>query len=173
MQIEVSNVAVRIERGHLHIGHDTYPLRNVARIQLRGWTAKPKPSQWLFVPVVAGSIGALTTGYSLFSDRAGMTGGNLLWFAIWLGVLTLGVLIMIRFWPRHRRLTILDVTSSGEPHRALVSDDEEGLSALRQRMIDAINDLEVTYHQEFRSYDIENFVGEVQPGGTGFVQQSN
>ena len=39
----------------------------------------------------------------------------------------------------------------------------------------AINDLSVTYHQEFRQYDISagNFIGEIHAGGTGFVQQGS
>lgn len=175
-QVQVSDVSVSIERGHLHVGDDTYPLRNVAQIRLRSFVVKPPPpSRWVIAMVVIGGIGASLFGYLVFGDRVRTTGDELTWFLALLGLFALGVFLLIALRRKPQRFTALRVVSSGKPYRALVSDDEVRLTDLKQRMIEAINDLDVTYHQEFRSYDInaENFIGEIHAGGTGFVQQGN
>ncbi|MFD6139430.1 DUF6232 family protein [Promicromonospora sp. NPDC060271] len=167
-----------IERGHLHVGSDTYPLRNVARIGLRSFIVSPAPPpQWVLAMILAGGIGTPVTGYLVFGDDGGIAGDApvWLWFLGALGLLVLGVFLLIRLRSKPQKLTVLEVISSGTPHRALVSDDTVGLTGLKREMEAAINDLSVTYHQEFRQYDISagNFIGEIHAGGTGFVQQSS
>lgn len=174
--MQVSNLPVSIEQGHLHVGSDTYPLRNLARISLRSFTVKPPPpSRWVRLLIVIGGVGTLLTGFEVFRTDREMAEDGLIWFLASLGLLALGLFLLVKLRQRPRQLTVLRVVSSGTPYRALVSDDEPGLTELRLKMIAAINDLGVTYHTEFRSYDInaENYIGEVHAGGAGFVQQSN
>lgn len=175
--MQVSDVSVTIERGHLHVGSDTYPLRNVARIGLRSFIVSPAPPpQWVLAMILAGGIGTPVTGYLVF--RGGSMVGELpawSWFLGALGLLVLGVFLLVRLRSKPQELAVLTVTSSGTPHKALISDDKVGLTGLKREMEAAINDLSVTYHQEFRQYEIsaENFVGEIHAGGTGFVQQGS
>ncbi|MBE1876598.1 DUF6232 family protein [Myceligenerans pegani] len=176
---------VRVERSTLFVGDTTYPLRNVARTQLRTLYVHPPAPPLPTWPGMLQRLSAITGGISLLvaigafgSDNAGFGVWSLLWVLIW------GALFYYGFKesnkpqpkPKARKYHALDVTTTGRPESRLVADDESDLRELSEAITDAIHDPKREYVSVINSYTFnssdtvnvagENAVGKIDGHGS-------
>lgn len=166
---------VRVDRSTLFVGDTTtYPLRNVARTQLRTvrvHTPVPDPPGWpgplMGISALAGGISLIITISSFSSDSGGFAVWSLLWVLVWGALFYLGFKESrkVRPKPKVKTLYVLDITTSGRPEGTLVADDEGELRMLSEAITDAIHDpkreyVSVINTYTFNSNDVVNVSGE-------------
>ncbi len=148
------NTEVQVAKGVLWIGRDAYPLRNIARAQVR--TVYPRRgtpvkdylkalAKWIGLGILAAIIMAI-----LHVHNAGT-------YAI-LGVLAcsaVSTIKLIRAIQKERRKIayhLLMIQTSGDPQTLLASPDRSVIEELIRTIMDAIGDAKVAYHNWITNY---------------------
>jgi hypothetical protein len=178
-----SSSKVRIDRGHLFVGDDTYPLQNVAKTSVQSWTLYPAPTPgWATTLTIVGLLFGVPTLFSTIaalasSDSGFWIGTNIFWLIVWGSLATAGIWRLTRPKAPPLPLAQLEITTSGAPYAAIWSDNHDAVVELRNQITLAINDLGVTYQSTLNLYQVDkgdvinqnasNTVGKVDGGGTG------
>lgn len=149
---------VQINKRVLWVGSDAYPLQNIARAQVR--VLHPRPGtpvkdflkslgKWILAAfgaaIALGAIGKAELVKYVFD-------GLLL-------AIFICVIILVRAIRRERRKKpyyLLGLQTSGDPHHLLASTDKGLIDNLVSTIMDAINDVTVTYQNR-----ISNHFGDV------------
>ena len=145
-------IDVRVSRRILWVGAEAYPLLNIARAQTIKLVSKPGAAVrrylkavvlWVLLGIVAGV--AIKSAGSLSSSPDAVP---------WVVVLVLVAISTIRLIKslRERTFYALVIETAGTPRTALVSTDEDMVSKLVNRLMDAIDNPLAEF--EFK---VENF----------------
>jgi hypothetical protein len=146
---KVIDVAVRNQV--LWIGGDAYPVRNIARARTVGLRPNRAAAVRRFLKAVV--LWVLLAIGAAVADAKGVL---LVVLVIISTIRLIRVLSLKTFYA-------LVIETAGTPHTALVSTDEGTLRELVGKIMDAMHDAAVTFHQAIQNFDLRGAQG-VQVG---------
>lgn len=129
-------IDVRVSQRILWVGGEAYPLRSIARVQTNKLVPRLGLALWGYLKTIVlwvflGVVAAVVTGLLEFDSNA------LPRFVAVVGLVL--IVSTIRLIAATRTFYELVIETAGAPYRALVSPDENLVTGLVHRIVDAIN----------------------------------
>jgi hypothetical protein len=162
MSYKSSVVDVRVENQVLWIGGDAYPLQNIARAR----TVRLVPNRAAAVRryLKAVVLWVLLGIGAAVADAKGLHGVAVAVAVLTVALVVLSTIRLIRALST-KTFYALVIETAGTAHTALVSTNQNLLRELVRKIMDAVNNPAVTFHQPIQNFDLRGAQG-VQVGGS-------
>ncbi|MEE1798639.1 MULTISPECIES: DUF6232 family protein [unclassified Streptomyces] len=141
---------VQVSRGVLWVGAETYPLRNIARTSMKVVTPNRRGAKIQFAKRLVRELILMSIAFGIMQAST--------FFGTVILLLALG-LIARSIHELYRTLNaptlhVLELTTSGSPQTALVSDDKKEMDTVFQQVMAAMDNPEIQFHYQMQTYNI-------------------